>query len=411
MEARPPVTTNAVTGLTGRERIRAFDLALGLAVFFMILVHVLWHWGAPWTWATPMGFAISFAAGPTAAPVFVFLMGASLGAAPPSRFAALAARGLWLVFLGYVLNVFRGYIPATVGLTTGVITLEKIAPFTPWWLLTTVDLHAMIGFSLVIIAALHSRLRPGWGWLAIAAGVAVAAGSLRGLSFGTPLLDAPLTPFLGSAPNVYYAVIPWVVYPLVGTVFGGMIVRAADRTRLFRRAAMVGIGLGLVGLTMIAVERPGFDVYTYWRQPISFVVAILGIILMWLALCDLVTRRLWIDRRLGVVYGWSNRVVAMYFTHWVIVGWGVGLVGFRDLGLGPVLVAMASVVVATTYLSHFAVRLEEWPWQRLSILAAPSQRLRSSRAPWSWARRDPTEPRRSLAPDGPTPEIRVAEGP
>jgi uncharacterized membrane protein len=43
---------NAVTGLVGRERVRAFDLAAGLAVFFMILVHILWHWGSPQTWTT-----------------------------------------------------------------------------------------------------------------------------------------------------------------------------------------------------------------------------------------------------------------------------------------------------------------------------------------------------------------------
>lgn len=80
MESSPPIARNAVTGLDERDRIRAFDLAIGLAVFFMILVHVLWHWGAPPTWTTPIGEAISFAAGPTAAPVFVFLMG---GRRPP----------------------------------------------------------------------------------------------------------------------------------------------------------------------------------------------------------------------------------------------------------------------------------------------------------------------------------------
>jgi uncharacterized membrane protein len=357
-------STNAVTGLTGSERVRAFDLALGLAVFFMILVHILWHWGAPPTWTTPIGEAISFAAGPTAAPVFVFLMGASLGAAPRSSFASLALRGLWLVFLGYVLNIFRGVIPATLGLATGVITLDQIAPFTPWWLLTTVDLHAMIGLSLVAIAALRIVAQPGWAWLAIAAIVAVVAPWLRGVTFGTPLLDAPLTPFLGSAPNVYYAVVPWLVYPLVGAVFGGIVARASDRAEVFRRGALIGLGFVFVGVAMIAIERPGFDVYTYWRGPLSFIVSIIGVILLWLALCDLVTRRPWVDRRLGVVYGWSNRVIAMYFTHWIIVGWGVGIVGFRVLGLESVLVAMAVAVVATSYFSHAAVRLEAGWWGR-----------------------------------------------
>src|SRR3954454_25367930 len=59
METTDPAATNAVTGITGRERVRASDLAAGLAVFFISLVHVLWHWGAPETWTTPIGEEVS----------------------------------------------------------------------------------------------------------------------------------------------------------------------------------------------------------------------------------------------------------------------------------------------------------------------------------------------------------------
>lgn len=364
MESSPEVAVNAVTGITGRERVRAFDLAAGLAVFFMILVHVLWHWGERSTWTTPVGETISFAAGPTAAPVFVFLMGASLGAAERVGFREMAARGLWLVFLGYVLNFLRGVIPASLGLASGVITADQVAPYTLWWLGTTVDLHHMVGFSLVAIAALRTRIEPGWVWIMLAGALLLVAPTVRSFAAGNPLLDAPLTPFVGSAPNVYYALVPWLMYPLAGAVFGRIISRASDRRAIFRRGAVIGGVLIAVGLGLIDLQRPGFDVYTYWRQPASFAVAIFGVILVWLALCDLVTRRPAIDRRLRVVYGWSDRVIAMYFSHWIIVGWGVGLVGFRALGLGQVLVAMAAAVVATHYLSRFAVRLEANPWFR-----------------------------------------------
>ena len=364
MPSSPTVAANAVTGLVGRERVRAFDLAAGLAVFFMILVHVLWHWGEQATWTTPIGLAISYAAGPTAAPVFVFLMGASLGAAERTSFRDMAARGLWLVFLGYVLNFLRGVIPASLGLASGVITADQVAPYTLWWLGTSVDLHHMVGFSLVAIAALRTRVEPGWIWVALAGVLLLVAPAVRTIAVGSPILDAPLTPFVGSAPNVYYAVVPWLMYPLVGAVFGRIVTRAADRAAIFRRGAGIGVALLLVGGALIAIQRPGFDVYTYWRQPISFGVAIFGVILVWLALCDIVTRHPAVDRRLRIVYGWSDRLIAMYFTHWIIVGWGVGIVGFRALGLGSVLVAMAAAVVLTSYLSRYAVRLEAGWWRR-----------------------------------------------
>jgi uncharacterized membrane protein len=373
METPASAPANAVTGIAGRERVRAFDLAAGLAVFFMILVHVLWHWGAPATWTTPIGEAISYAAGPTATPVFMFLIGASLGAARRSSAGTLVARGLWLFALGYLLNLLRGVIPYTLGTATGVISAEQVAPYTPWWLGTTVDLHHVVGLSLIVIAVLRTRLQPGWLWLAVAGVLVLVAPWLRTVSFGSPVLDAPLTPFLGSAPNVYYAVVPWLAYPLAGAVFGSMMARSSDRPALFRRAAVVGIALLLVGVALIAIQRPSFDVFTYWRQPASFAVAIMGIVLVWLALCDVATRRRRIDRWSGFFYGWSDRVIAIYFTHWIIVGWGVGLVGFRALGLGPVLLAMAVAVVATSHLSRFAVKLETSWWLRRGPARGPSE--------------------------------------
>ena len=74
-------------------------------------------------------------------------------------------------------------------------------------------------------------------WLALAAGVVLAGPVVRGLELGTPLLDGPLTPILGGAPNVYYSVVPWVAFPLCGAVFGSLVARAsagAGRIRVLR---------------------------------------------------------------------------------------------------------------------------------------------------------------------------------
>jgi uncharacterized membrane protein len=362
---------DAITGAVSRERVRAFDLARGLAVIFMIGVHVLWHWGAPDTWTTPVGQVISFLGGPTAAPVFMFLMGASLAFSSRTSFRSLAVRGLWLLWLGYLLNVLRGVIPAYLGLQFGVVTAEQIAPFTLPWLATTVDVHHMAGLSLIAIAALRMRARPGWAWLAIAAAIVLAGPFLRGLQFGTPLLDAPLTPILGGAPNVYYAVVPWIAYPLVGGVFGSLVVHAADRSRVFRLGALAGLGLIVAGVALFVVAPPSFDVNTYWRMPPSYFVAISGLVLVWLYACDLAVRHVRPNRAFDFLYGWSGRVIAIYFTHWLVVGWGVGIFGFRDQPLAVTLFGIVVAIVATAWLSRFAVGLETPRW--LERLGTPTQ--------------------------------------
>jgi uncharacterized membrane protein len=356
---------DAITGLASAERVRAFDLARGLAIVFMIGVHVLWHWGAPDTWTSPIGQVISFLGGPTAAPVFMFLMGASLAFSSRSSFSSLAVRGLWLLWLGYLLNVLRGVVPAYLGLSSGLVTAEQIAPFTLPWLATTVDVHHMAGLSLIAIAALRMAVRPSWIWLAIAAAVVLTGPFIRGLEFGTPLLDGPLTPVLGGAPNVYYAVVPWIAFPLVGAVFGGIVARAGDagtRQRVFRWGALVGVGLCAIGVALFVVSPPSFDVETYWRMPPAYFVGITGLVLVWLWLCDLVVRHVRANRAFTFLYGWSASVIAIYFTHWLVVGWGIGIFGFRSQPLAGALLGIVVAIVATAFLSRFATRLETPRW-------------------------------------------------
>jgi uncharacterized membrane protein len=375
-------TPDAVTWLAARDRVRGFDLARGLAVVFMIGVHVLWHWGAPETWTSPIGQVISFLGGPTAAPVFMFLMGASLAFSSRSSFGSLVVRGLWLVWLGYLLNVLRGVLPAYLGLSAGVVTPEQIAPFTLPWLLTTVDVHHMAGLSLVFIALLGLLARPGWAWLVAGAAVVLAGPFIRGLEFGTPLLDGPLTPILGGAPNVYYAVVPWIAYPLVGAVFGTVVARSADRPRVFRWGALLGVALCAAGVGLFVVSPPAFDVDTYWRMPPSFFVAIVGLVLVWLWACDLIVRHVRANRAFDFLYGWSANVIAIYFTHWLVVGWGVGVFGFRSQPLEGALVGIVVAIVATALLARFAVGLETPRWlERWAARRAPAQLDAPVRAP------------------------------
>ena len=86
--------TAATAGPALPGRIRAFDLARGLAVGFMILIHVLGHFGDETTWATPAGVVVTFLGGPLAAPVFMFLMGASLSLSRRSGAASIARRAI-----------------------------------------------------------------------------------------------------------------------------------------------------------------------------------------------------------------------------------------------------------------------------------------------------------------------------
>lgn len=338
------------------DRVLAFDLARGLAVVFMILVHVLRHWGEPSTWTTPIGTVVSFLGGPPAAPVFMFLMGASLAFSRRTTFGSLAGRGLWLIAAGYLLNVFRGTLPLSAGLAAGVVTPEAVAPFTPVSLLMTVDILQLAGCSLVLMAALRRVVPPGPAWLVIAAGIVLLAPFLHGRTVGIPVVDGLLGMLWSTGGNVFYPLFPWAVFPLVGAVVGDAMIRTQDRPSALRRLGALGLGASVVGAALVVVTATPLDVVTYWHLPPVLALAILGFVVAWIWLCDVVTRR---GARLGLgaVYGWSGRVTAMYVIHWLIIAWGVGFVGFRVMGLGPVLAAMIAVLAATIVISRWRPHL------------------------------------------------------
>ena len=339
------------------RRVLAFDLARGLAVAFMILIHVLRHWGDPATWTTPIGTVVSFLGGPPAAPVFMFLMGASLAFSRRTSFNALARRGVLLIAAGYLLNLARGTLPLSAGLATGVVTPEEVAPFTPLSLLWMVDILQLAGCSLILMAALREVVPVGPPWLLVAAAVVLVAPLLQSVTTGIPIVDGLLGMLWATADNVYYPVFPWAVFPLVGAVIGNAMVPARDRPMVLRRAGVVALAACVAGVAVIIATSTTLDDRTYWRLPPILVPAILGFVVAWLWACDVAVRAA--GQRFGfpVLYDWGARVTSMYVIHWLIVTWGVAIVGFRVMDLGPVLGAMAAVLVATVVASRWRLRL------------------------------------------------------
>jgi hypothetical protein len=213
--------------------------------------------------------------------------------------------------------------------------------------------------------------------VALAAAVVLAGPFLRGLEFGTPLLDGPLTPVLGGAPNVYYAVVPWIAFPLAGAAYGAAMARAADpraRLRVFRWGALLGAAMCAIAIALFLVAPPSFDVNTYWRMPPSYFLAITGLVLVWLWGCDLLVRHVRANPAFTFLYGWSANVIAIYFTHWVVVGWGVGVFGFRSQPLEGALFGIAVAIGATALLSRFAIGLETPAWLERRFGRPPAPR-------------------------------------
>jgi hypothetical protein len=201
--------------------------------------------------------------------------------------------------------------------------------------------------------------------VSLAALVGLASPLLWGATTGAPPLDAALALLWGTDWNVFFPLFPWAVYPLVGYGYGRFVAGRADRRAAVRQAGWLGLVVGLAGLALLLAVQPAIGVSDYWRQSPPIVLAILGLVLAWLGLADVVGARLRDGAVLGVLRDWSRTVTAMYCVHWILIGWGVGLVGHRRLDLPAVVVAMVVVLLLTDQLTR------HWPYPRRRREAEP----------------------------------------
>lgn len=341
---------------TPAPRIMAFDLARGLAILFMLIVHVMETYGSPDITDSVAGFVIDLFGGPPAAPVFMFLMGASFVFSRRATIGQGIRRGVRLLLLAYGLNLLRGSVPLWIGLRTGAISLQKVAPYTPSSMFWIVDILQCAGLALILLSIIRRLLPWPVGWLLAAGAVAIVSPLLWGRMSGWPVLDWFLTLLWGTGDQVAFPIFPWFSYALVGLAFGSRIAQSSNRDRVFKHAALAG-GILLIAGTVVALTNPEFHVGDYWRSGPGVIAALAGFALLWLAACHWLVKQIPEHAVLSLLYFWSRHVTRFYVFHWIIIGWGVLLFGFQTQGWPLLLFLM----VGAAFLTDLCVR----GWQRL----------------------------------------------
>ena len=312
----------------------------------MVAVHVLIRYGSYAANVSAYGAVVRFLGGPAAAPVFLFLMGTSLAFSKHATLRATLWRGGRLLGLGYVLNFLRGTLPASLGLKYGMITPEDLMPYTPENLFWIVDVLHCAGLSLMLIGAVRHFLPLPWIWLLLATVVGLGSPLMWGRMSGWLLLDGCLTLLWGTGIIVQFPVLPWISYPLTGMAFGVWLAASANRDALFRRAAGVGALLLLTGGLLI-LNRPSFHLGDYFHSGPGAVMACTGFALVWLATCHWLVRHVRDNACFRVCYDWSAHITLFYVVHWIIIGWGIGLIGQAQQSI-PVVVCLTGAVIVLT---------------------------------------------------------------
>ncbi len=344
--------------ISNRQRQSEIDIAKGLAVFFMILVHFCSTFLDTAYNGTIFDDVISFMGCVPAAPVFMFVMGVGFVYSKKQEPEKLFRRGLYIFFGGYILNFFRGVLPLLIGNKLGYYELPQTT-LPGYGYLFEVDILQFAGMAMIIVAFLKGVKISEVFYPFAAVFAAVISPYMWQIKTQQPILDIILSPVLGGTEYTYHPVFSWIFYPLMGAFFGWLLIRVKDKNAFYATASIVSVFILFIGL-FYSYKHPEYDfgivtgeVYNYFQHGILSNLIFVAAIICWLALWNLLMPLIpqFIKKKLTF---WSKATTPMYVIHWLYLSWCSFLVfdtfDIKQSILGIIILIISTEITADLYI-------------------------------------------------------------
>jgi uncharacterized membrane protein len=326
VNAREKQATSVLPSMK-KERIMSLDLARGMAMVFVVVVHVLEQLSSQTVKDSLFGGVVNMGTSLCAASMFMFLMGAGLGLSSSTTFSATVRRGMKLILIGFALNLLRGTLPTVVGLAMRQFTLEDLKPNSLLVVTIEIDILQFAGLALMALAIVRRISTKWFFWLGAAAAVIVICPLVYGRTAGSPLLSYLINFLWRTEEYGHFPIFPWLAYPLFGMVFGHLLKNSKNTQVFFIRSAVLG---------SVMCVCAGYLVYNYsdfsmdsWLSgdlnegdvPPLWVVFETGVLLVSLSLYQYMAGHIPRNKVFDWLCFWSKEVTLMYCIQWIVIGW------------------------------------------------------------------------------------------
>ena len=341
------------------SRVQALDLARGLAILFMVIIHILNFYGSAETKQSTIGSTISFIFGWPSASLFIFIMGVFVAYSTSRTLAKGLQRGLELFALGYLLNLTRETIPTLISLEVGLVTYEQLGVYTPLNALLVVDILQCAGIAYAVCFLLKHFIPEPKVWLLVALGVACLSPLLWDIQTGIAWVDQILKIFWGSREQgSLFPVFPWLAYPIVGMTFGHWLRHSSNQEKTFLNTVKAGAALMVIG-TIITFTNVEFHAQDKMRPGVGIIVMMTGFVLVWLWLCNLLLKKVRPNPGFKLFCFWSENVTSVYVIHWLYIGWCIMIFGPEQMNLTSTLLMILAVAILSDLTTRVWLKIQK----------------------------------------------------
>jgi len=348
---------NKYTERKQKERNQTFDFIRGLAVFFMILVHVLGTYSKIDVQESMFGEVIDFLGSPPAAPVFMFTMGVFfMFSSKVKNLKDGIIRGIKLFLLGCILSFLRDDL--LVLLKCNLIRVEYLNTnkLMGIW---EVDILQFAGLAYILMSLIkHYFKKPIW-WLVIAVCIMIISPFLWGTTSNIKIIDWLFSHLWGTGDEVYFPIFGWLFYPLIGMIFGVCMKAWSDIQKLYKLFCKIGLVLMCVG-GIISITDFDFHIGDYFRSGPGSMVWIIGFVFVWMGISHKITQNIRENKIFNIIYFWSKEITTIYFIHWILIMWGTVILGYEKYSVFTTIFIMTLMVTV----SHLLAKMYRWIKQK-----------------------------------------------
>jgi len=195
-----------------QNRIQTFDLLKGIAVIFMIQVHIVELFASQYFFNSHIGKILLFLGGPPVAPIFLIAFGFFI-AKSNKNMLQLFQRGFYILIVGLLLNIALNF-----NLITSVWRGRFDIDVMPY--IFGVDILINAGIVLLIMAFIKYFIKDNVVFLIIIVAItAFLGGFMMNYTCEHGALQYILSVFYGTSRWSYFPIFPWLSYTMSGYIF------------------------------------------------------------------------------------------------------------------------------------------------------------------------------------------------
>ena len=332
-----------------RTRLVTPDLLKGIAILFMIQVHLMELFARPAIFSSGFGKLSLFLGGAPAAPIFMMIMGYFIAQSSMSR-AKTIQRGIQLIIWGMLLNI-----GLNLNLIYHVLFLEW--DFNIWQYIFGVDILQLAGLSIIIIAILPKIIKTRWYLMVvlilstfILSSFIDAANIPNGWNYFTAY-------FIGGTDWSYFPLLPWLAYPLSGYAFLRLETFFLTWSwHIYFKVFVALVFLLFMGLSWNYASSISYDLKEYYHHGLGFYLWTITFSLLWAGFFGIFSTQISKTKAGQYLIYIGNNITNIYVFQWLIIG-NLATIWYQQKDEQDLIL---SFILITTLSSSLT-----WVWNRL----------------------------------------------